>query len=56
MLDDVINTYECLLSCLTQMPGMSLEDAFSEDAIESLKKELKWLQDHRDQKEIFGTY
>lgn len=45
MLDSVIDTYRCLLSCRKKMPGMKLEDAFksSTGALASLEKEAKWL-------------
>jgi hypothetical protein len=44
MIDDVIETYRCLLSCCKKMPGMRLEDAFSDKAIRSIEKEFAWLQ------------
>jgi len=45
MMDSVIDTYKCLLSCREKMPGMKLEDAFKSEsgALDSLKKEYKWL-------------
>lgn len=43
-INNVIDTYKCLISCLESFPGMSLEEAFSYDAIQSIKKEYEWLQ------------
>lgn len=44
MLKDIVETYRCLLSCRTKMPGMKLEDAFNSDAVRSLEKEYEWLK------------
>jgi len=41
--DNIIETYRCLISCRTSMPGMPLEDAFSHEAVKSIKKEYAWL-------------
>ena len=43
MIDDIIETYRCLISCREKMPGMKLEDAFSAKAIADIKKEYGWL-------------
>ena len=43
-IDDIIDTYKCLISCRESFPGMNLEEAFSYDAIQSIKKEYEWLQ------------
>lgn len=48
MLDKVIDTYRCLLSCHKKMPGMKLEDAFNEEAMEQIEKEYKWLKDQKE--------
>ena len=44
-LDDIIQTYRCLISCRDTMPGMALEEAFSYDAMVSVKDELVWLKE-----------
>lgn len=43
MLNKVIETYRCLLSCRKKMPGMRLEDAFSSQALRDLETEYGWL-------------
>jgi len=43
MIDDIIETYRCLISCRKKMPGMSLEDAFSRAALEEIEKEFEYL-------------
>ena len=43
-LKQVLDTYECLLSCVKSMPGMKLENAFSPAAILALEHEQIWLQ------------
>ena len=43
MFDKVIETYRCLISCREKMPGMKLEDAFSFEALQIVKKEYAWL-------------
>jgi hypothetical protein len=42
-LDGVLATYKCLLSCCKKMPGMRIEDLFSDNAVLSLEKEYAWL-------------
>lgn len=49
MLKDVLETYRCLISGCEKMPGMRLEDAFSDNALRSLKNEYKWLQQQAQQ-------
>jgi len=44
MIKDVIETYKSLLSCRRSLPGMSLEEAFSNNAVKSIEKELEWLK------------
>lgn len=44
LMKDVINTYECLLSCRKKMPGMKLEDAFTPEAVNQLEIELLFLK------------
>jgi hypothetical protein len=44
MMDEVLETYRCLLSCRNTMPGMRLEEAFSTDAVKSIEKEYEWLK------------
>ena len=44
MLDKIIETYRCLISCREKMPGMRLEDAFSDTALEQIKEEHEWLK------------
>lgn len=44
MWDKVLETYQCLISCRTKMPGMKLEDAFNPEALADIKKEYEWLQ------------
>lgn len=44
-LDDIIHTYRCLISCRDTLPGMALEEAFSYDAMLSVKAELAWLKE-----------
>jgi len=52
-IDNIIDTYKCLISCCTSLPGMSLEEAFSNDAIKSIKEEYEWLNNlnHMEKKE-----
>lgn len=50
MIDKIIETYRCLISCCKKMPRMKLEDAFSSEALESLEKEHKWLLQEQEQK------
>lgn len=40
----VIDTYKCLISCCEKRPGMKLEDAFSSNALKSIKFEYEWLK------------
>jgi hypothetical protein len=47
----VLETYRCLISCCKKMPGMRLEDAFSENAVKALEREYKWLQEHLKEEE-----
>jgi hypothetical protein len=44
MLNGVLETYQCILSCRKKMPGMKLEDAFNSAAVEDLEREYAWLQ------------
>ena len=44
MLDRVIETYNCILSCRKKMPGMSLESAIDTNAVRQIEKELEWLK------------
>ena len=44
MLEKVIETYKCLISCRESMPGMKLEDAFNPDALKDIKREYEWLK------------
>ena len=43
MIDAVIDTYKCLLSCRKKMPGMRLEEAFNPAAVTKLESEYLWL-------------
>lgn len=42
--ESVLETYKCLISCCEKTPGMALEDAFSSEALDSIKREYKFLQ------------
>jgi hypothetical protein len=44
ILEEVLGTYRCLLSCRKKMPGMSLESAFKHETIKYLEDEFKWLE------------
>jgi hypothetical protein len=44
MLDNVLETYKCILSCRKRMPGMRLEDALSSAAVTDMELEYAWLQ------------
>jgi hypothetical protein len=44
MLEKVLDTYKCLLSCCKKMPGMRLEDAFSAEAIREIELEYEWIK------------
>jgi hypothetical protein len=44
MLDNVLDTYKCILSCRKRMPGMRLEDALSSAAVTDMELEYAWLQ------------
>lgn len=44
MLEQVLDTYRCLLSCRKKMPGMRLEDAFSPAAVQDIEREYEWLK------------
>lgn len=44
-LNDIIDTYKCLISCRDTLPGMPIEEAFSYDAMVSVKAELVWLKE-----------
>jgi hypothetical protein len=48
----VLETYRCLISCCKNMPGMRLEDAFSDSAVKSLEREYEWLKEHLNDKNI----
>ncbi len=43
----VLETYRCLLSCRKNLPGLSLESAFNEDAVRDLEEEYAWLQQQK---------
>jgi len=40
----VLETYASIISCRENMPGMSLESAFSPRGLELLKDEYEWLK------------
>ena len=42
----VLETFSCLISGREKMPGMKFEDAFSPDALKSIKEEYEWLKKH----------
>jgi hypothetical protein len=42
--EDVLEIYKCLISCCEKTSGMALEDAFSLEALDSIKKEYAFLQ------------
>jgi len=44
MVQQLLETYRCLISCRKNMPGMRLEDAFED--IGCIEQEYKWLQKH----------
>lgn len=44
MLDKVLETYRCILSCRKRMPGMKLEDALNSAAVAEMEQEYSWLQ------------
>ena len=44
MLKAVIATYKCLISSWDILSGMRLEEAFSPQAMKSVKEEYVWLQ------------
>ena len=43
-IDDVIKTYQCLISVCEKMPGMRFEETFSDEAVQAIRNEHKWLQ------------
>ena len=51
-LEDVLETYRCLISCYKMTPGMRLEEAFDSGAMTSIKKEYDWLRQLALQKNI----
>ena len=51
MYKDIIDTYKCLISCRESCPGMSMEGAFNQDALQSIKNEYKWLLENKDKLE-----
>jgi len=44
LINDVINTYECLISCRKKMPEMKLEDVFTQNTLLHLELELEFLK------------
>lgn len=49
-LSDIIETYQSLLSCRKNLPGMSMEEAFSAAAVSAIEEELEWLKGRRGQR------
>ena len=43
MLDHILETYRCILSCRKKMPGMKLEDALNSEAVNDMELEYTWL-------------
>jgi len=50
MLNKVIDTYECLISCREKLPGTQLEDVFTPETIDDLKNELEFLKEFKKDK------
>ena len=44
MIDEVLETYDCILSHLKNMPGSRIEDIFPSHSIPGLKQEEAWLK------------
>ena len=51
MLNKVLETYQCLISCRKNMPRMKLEDAFKDNAVKDLEAEFEWLKQEAEKEE-----
>jgi len=47
MIDDIIETYKCIISCRRNLPGISMEQALCEEAINNVEKEYQWILNNR---------
>lgn len=52
ILDSVLETYRCILSCRKKMPGMRLEEAFDDAAMADIEWEYEWLLSLQEKNEI----
>lgn len=55
MIDDVIETYRCLLLFVKNAPDMRIEDALSSDTIHALEREYEWLKAFREERAKQGV-
>ena len=44
MIEMVIDTYNCLLSAICNLPGAKIEDLFNPEGVNDIQNELAWLK------------